>query len=253
MDGRYPRERVITLYGRMPVLEALLDHRAHVSKVVVAQRAQGDAIERIVAAAAARGIAVEWADAARVTRISRNGRHDQGVVADVASPGLHELDAWMVGRTGSVALVLLDGLTNPANVGMIIRTATAAGLDGVVLPRAGSPDVGPLVVKASAGVALSATVLRAATSEEASQVLCAAGVVLLGLEASAEQDLWTVALPDRVAFVLGNETTGISAEVVARLTGTCAIPLARGVDSLNVASAAAVLAFEVARRRSEPR
>ena len=124
MAGRAPHDRVITLYGRMPVLEALLDHKAEVSKVVVAQRAQGEAIERILEAAAARGIAVERADAARVTRISRNGRHDQGVVADIASPGLHELGPWLDQQTGPLALVLLDGLTNPANVGMITVSYT---------------------------------------------------------------------------------------------------------------------------------
>jgi 23S rRNA (guanosine2251-2'-O)-methyltransferase len=242
---------VITLYGRMPVLEALLDSRAVVSKVVIARRSQGDAIDRIVAAAGERGVAIEWADPARVTRISRNGRHDQGVVADVASPGLHELEPWLADRPGNLALLVLDGLTNPANVGMIIRTATAAGLDGVVLPRAGSPDVGPLVVKASAGVALSATVLRSDTATGAAATLTGAGVALVGLAATAGEDLWRVALPDRAAFMLGNETTGISPAVAASVDLWCAIPLAGDVDSLNVASAAAVLAFEVARRRRD--
>lgn len=249
MERRFPRERMITLYGRMPVLEALLDSRAEISKVVIARRAQGEAIERIVAAAAQRAVPVEWADAARVTRISRNGRHDQGVVADVASPGLHELEAWLVDRRDRLAVLVLDGLTNPANVGMIIRTATAAGLDGVVLPRVGSPDVGPLVVKASAGVALSATVLRTQTATAAAAALAAAGVTLVGLEAAAATDLWRVGLPDRVGFVLGNETTGVSPAVSALVDEWCAIPLTGGVDSLNVASAAAVVAFELARRR----
>jgi 23S rRNA (guanosine2251-2'-O)-methyltransferase len=132
---------------------------------------------------------------------------------------------------------------------MIIRTATAAGLDGVVLPRVGSPDVGPLVVKASAGVALSATVLRTHTATDAAAALAAAGVTLVGLDAAAATDLWSVGLPDRVGFVLGNETTGVSPAVAAQVEQWCAIPLTGGVDSLNVASAAAVVAFELARRR----
>jgi 23S rRNA (guanosine2251-2'-O)-methyltransferase len=249
VEGRLPRERVITLYGRMPVLEALQDSRALVSRVVIAHRAQGDAIDRIVAAAAQRQVPVEWTDPASVTRMSRNGRHDQGVVADVTSPGLHELDGWLADRVGPLALLVLDGVTNPANVGMIIRTATASGLDGVVLPRAGSPDVGPLVVKASAGVALSATVLRAASVIDAARSLTRAGVTLVGLTASADTDIWQVPLPERVGFVLGNETTGVSPEVSALVGRWCAIPLVAGVESLNVASAAAVLAFELARRR----
>jgi len=234
----------------MPVLEALLDPRAAVRRVVIARGSQGEAIERIVGAAASRGVRVEWSDAARVTRMSRNGRHDQGVVADVVSPGLSELDAWLAGHAGPLALLVLDGLTNPSNVGMLIRTATAAGLDGVVLPRAGCPEVGPLVVKASAGVALSATVLRAPDAVGAVGALAAAGVELVGLARDAGTSLWATGLSDRTALVLGNETSGISPRVATLVDRWCAIPLTGGVESLNVAAAGAVAAFELARRRA---
>jgi 23S rRNA (guanosine2251-2'-O)-methyltransferase len=236
----------------MPVLEALLDERAVVAKVVVARTARGEAIDRILEAAAERGLRVERADAHRVTRISRNGRHDQGVVADVASPGLVELDDWLGSHPGPAHLLVLDGVTNPANVGMVIRTAVAAGLDGVVLPRAGCPDVGPLVVKASAGVALAATVLRAATAADAAHHLHGAGIDVVGLAAGAADSLWDVAVPPRAALVLGNETDGVSPAVAAAVDRWCSIPVAAGVDSLNVAATAAVVAFELARRRRPP-
>ncbi len=234
----------------MPVLEALLDPRAVVRRVVIARRSQGEVIDRIVAAAAVHNVRVEWAEAARVTRMSRNGRHDQGVVAEVASAGFAELTDWLPGHPGPVALLLLDGLTNPSNVGMLIRTATAAGLDGTVLPRVGCPEIGPLVVKASAGVALTASVLRTADAGAAARALAAAGVEVVGLAGRADATLWDVALPDRVALVLGNETSGISPEVSASVRRWCAIPLTGGVDSLNVAAAGAVAAFELARRRA---
>jgi 23S rRNA (guanosine2251-2'-O)-methyltransferase len=237
---------MITLYGRMPVLEALLDPRATVFQVVVSRSAQGAAIDRIVEAARARGVKLERADPTRVTRISRNGRHDQGVVADVASPGLAELAPWLADHPGPLCLFLLDGLTNPANVGMIVRTAVGAGLDGVVLPRAGSPEISPLVVKASAGVALSAPVLRCATAAEAAATLARSGVQLIGLRAEAGTPLWELALPARAAFVLGNETDGVRLSPDA----WCSIPMAADVASLNVAAAAAVVAFNVARVRA---
>jgi 23S rRNA (guanosine2251-2'-O)-methyltransferase len=249
---RFPRERTITLYGRMPVLEALLDRRAVVEKVVIARTAQGEAVDRILAAALDRGVRVERADGHRVTRLSRNGRHDQGVVADVASPGLVELDDWLTGRDGGLSVIVLDGVTNPANVGMILRTVVAAGLDGVVLPRTGSPDVGPLVVKASAGIALAATILRCSTSADAVRSLARAQVGLIGLAADADAPLWEAPIPRRSGFVLGNETVGISPAVSQLVDEWCAIPLAGGVDSLNVASTAAIVAFELARRRAGP-
>ena len=236
----------------MPVLEALLDPRAAIRRVVLARHAAGDAVARIVEAAADRGVRVERVEPARVTRISGNGRHDQGVVAEVASPGLAALDGWLAARPGALGLLLLDGLTNPANVGMVIRTAVAAGLDGVVLPRAGSPGVGPLVVKASAGIALFAPVLHAPTADEAAGILAGAGVTLIALASGRGAPVWEIGLPGRLAFVLGNETAGISPAVAARIDQWCSIPLAGGVESLNVASAAAVVAFEVARRRRSP-
>jgi 23S rRNA (guanosine2251-2'-O)-methyltransferase len=251
-DGPTPRERFITLYGRMPVLSALRDVSVVIDKVVVSRRAQGEAVLEILAAATSRGIAVERATQERVTRLSRNGRHDQGVVADIEAPGLEELDAWLERQAPSSALqlIVLDGVTNPANVGMIVRTVTAAGLDGVVLPRAGSPDVGPLLIKASAGVALRAAILRTATASSAVDALSAAGFELHGLRGNEATTLWDTDFGERVALVLGNETDGISAQVASRLASWVAIPLANNVESLNVAAAAAVVGYELSRRRT---
>ena len=142
---------------------------------------------------------------------------------------------------------MLDRLTNPANVGMILRSATAAGLEGVLLPRRGLPAIDPLVVKASAGVAFRAPVLRAATVEEGCAALAEAGFAVFGLDAGGSS-LLTAELPARVALVLGNETNGLSDSVRPLLDGLLAIPMHAGVESLGVASAGAVAAFELARR-----
>ena len=144
-------------------------------------------------------------------------------------------------------MLVLDRVTNPANVGMLLRSATAAGLDGVLLPRRGVPAIDPLVVKASAGVAFRAPVLRASTAAEGCAALRAAGFAVYGLDAGGAS-LLDATLPVRVALVLGNETDGLSAEVRAELDGVLAIPMHGGVESLNVASAGAVAAFELARR-----
>jgi len=232
----------IVVYGRMPVLEALLDEGVRVEKVLLARTARGDSVDEIVEAATHRSVPVQKVAPEKVTRVSGNGRHDQGVVADVVAPGLRELDDEVPG--GRLALLLLDGVTNPANVGMIIRTATGAGLDGVVLPRAGSPDVGPLVVKASAGVAFRARIYRAPTAAAAVDRLRGAGVEVVGLRGDDAASLFESALPERVAFVLGNETDGVSVDVDRWVS----IPMANGVESLNVAVAAGLVAYEISRR-----
>lgn len=238
----------LTVYGRMPVLEALADERVDVERLLVARNARG--IDDILEAARARGVAVQRVAPEKVTRVSGNGRHDQGVVADVSAPGVAELAEWSPPPVAAV--VVLDRVTNPSNVGMVVRAWTAAGLEGVVLPRAGVPDVGPLVVKASAGVAFRAPLLRCPTAAEGIGVLAAAGFGVIGLRGDDGEPLWSAALPERAAYVLGNESEGVSPAVAGLVTTWVSIPLAGGVESLNVATAAAVLAYEVARRRSAP-
>ena len=250
---RNPRDTFITVYGRRPVLEVLADPALEIDKVVLATNAQGASAEEILRSAAERGVPVLREPPERVTRISRNGRHDQGVVADVRAAGLAPLGEWVASLRGEPRTVLvLDGVTNPANVGMILRTATAAGLDGVVLPRRGTADVGPLVVKASAGVAFRAPILRAATVEQALDDLTGAGFMLAGLAADAERSLFDATFGERTALVLGSESEGVTREARPWIHEWISIPMAGGVESLNVASAAAVLAFELCRRRPRP-
>jgi 23S rRNA (guanosine2251-2'-O)-methyltransferase len=245
-----PKDRFVTVYGRKPVLEALDDPDLAVDKVVLADTARGPAAKEILAAAARRGVPVRRASPHRVKVLAGNGRHDQGVLADVLAPRMRPLDAALADRRPPRAVLLLDGITTPANVGMILRTATAAGVAGVVVPRHGVASIDPLVVKASAGVAFHAPVLRAATAEDAAGALRRAGYPLLAMDAAASQTLFTVPLPEPVAFVLGGETAGVSPGVRRHLTGRVSIPMSGGVESLNVAGAAAVLCFELVRRRT---
>ncbi|MCE6999312.1 RNA methyltransferase [Saccharothrix sp. S26] len=242
-----PKDKFVTVYGRKPVLEALDDPRLEVDKVVLADTARGPAAREILDAAGRRGVAVQRASAQRVKVLAGNGKQDQGVLADVVAPRMRPLAAALRDRPRSV--LVLDGITTPANVGMILRTATAAGMDGIVVPRRGVASIDPMVVKASAGVAFRAPVLRCATAAEAVAELREAGYPVFALDAAARSSVYSAELPARAAFVLGSETAGISDDVRPHVTGWLSIPMAAGVESLNVASAAAVLCFEVVRRR----
>ena len=159
---RSPKDTFITVYGRKPVLEALEDRSLRVDKVIVAEGLGGEPVRAIIAAARGRQVPVQRASAHRVKVLAGNGRHDQGVLADVVAPRMAPVEEFLDGiGDGPGAVLVLDRVTNPANVGMLLRSATAAGLDGVLLPRRGVPAIDPLVVKASAGVAFRAPVLRA--------------------------------------------------------------------------------------------
>lgn len=242
----------------MPVAEALEDPAVPLSRIFVGDRSQGPAIERILAAARARGITVEHVSEQRVALLAGNGRHHQGVAADLAPVGLGALGPYLEQRRGrrhATALLVLDGVHNPANVGMIIRSAVGAGMDGIVVPHRGTAELGPLVIKASAGVALRATLLRAGRAEDAVEALREARFRIIGLDAAGPGavPLFDAVLPERAAYVLGNEADGLSAPVLALVDEFVSIPLAGGVESLNVACAASVVAFELARRAAARR
>lgn len=248
-DAVSPKDRFITVYGRNPVREVLADPDLQVDKVVLADNARGEGVREIQQAARARGVVVSRASAERVKKLAGNGRQDQGVFADVVAPRMRTLAAALADPTGLPdRLVLLDGITTPANVGMILRTATAAGVGGIVVPRRGVASLDPLVVKASAGVAFHAPILTCPTAGEAAAALARAGVHLVGLDAAGQESLYDAHLPTPVALVLGSESSGHSPEVAGAVDTWVSIPMATGVESLNVAAAAAVVCFELMRR-----
>ena len=237
-----PKDRFVTVYGRNPVIEVLDDPSLVVDKVVLAEGVKGHGIGEIIGLARDRGVPLERASADRVKKLAGNGRQDQGVFADVVAPRMRPL----VDALDDVALrrvLLLDGITTPANVGMILRTATAAGIDGVVVPRRGVASIDPMVVKASAGVAFRAPILKVGTAGEAADLLSAAGFHLVGLAADGPATLF-----DAECFVLGSETAGVGSEVAERVRSWVSIPMSGGVESLNVSAAAAVVCFELVRR-----
>jgi 23S rRNA (guanosine2251-2'-O)-methyltransferase len=251
--AKSPKDTFITVYGRMPVLEILEDPGRHIDKIVVAERSQGDNLDRILDLAEQRGVPVQYASAQRVKLLAGNGKQDQGVLADVVAPQMKTTDEFTrdLRDRAIYNVLILDGVNNPANVGMIIRTPTAAGVSGVVLPHYGSPNIDPLVVKASAGVAFRASILRSRTAAEAAGDLRQAGFRIFGLSGDGQSSVFRARLPIRSAFVLGNETEGVSPETAASVDEWLAIPMAGGVESLNVASAAAVLCFDLVRRAEE--
>ena len=237
--------------GRKPVIEALRDDSLTIDKILVASNASGAEISSITGLAASRRVPVETVSEQKVTAVSRSGRHHQGVVADVVAPGMQRIDEFCEqrtrGRDWACSVIVLDHVHNPANVGMLLRSATAAGVDGVVVPHRGTAEVGPVAIKASAGVAFRAPILRAETTAEALDVLFEHRFTIVGLDAG-DESLFEAELPERGAYVIGNESDGLSAEAAAICERTVTIPVANDVESLNAAVAASILAFEIARR-----
>jgi 23S rRNA (guanosine2251-2'-O)-methyltransferase len=242
-----PKHRFVTVYGRNPVIEVLDDPSLVVDKVVLAEGARGPQVGEILGLAADRGVPVQRASADRVKKLAGNGRQDQGVFADVVAPRMRSLED-ALDDVDLRRVLLLDGITTPANVGMILRTATAAGVDGIVVPRRGVASIDPMVVKASAGVAFRAPILKVGTAGEAAVQLRTAGFHLVGLASDGPASLFEAQWPPQVVFVLGSETAGVGSDVADLVHAWVSIPMAGGVESLNVSAAAAVVCFELVRR-----
>jgi len=183
-DSAWHPSRGLTLYGRKPALEALQDPALtiHCLHLAESNRPTG-IIAQIIAEAERRGVAIRHHDRQALSRISKNGRQDQGVALDVVCPRFMSLEAFIDVAKGPQTILALDGLTNPQNVGMIIRSAVAAGIDGVLYPKRGIASLGPLVIKASAGNIFRAPLIRCESTVAGVTTLKSKGYQVAILEA----------------------------------------------------------------------
>lgn len=247
-------DMTVSVVGRHPVAELLRVAPGRVRRVLVARSARGGPLDVIGELAASAGVPFDVVGDRRLDAVAGVGAEHQGVVAEavLAAPG--DVEVWLADRRGvPVNLLVVDGVTTPANLGILLRSSVAAGLDAVVIPATGTAGLGAAALKASAGIALAATVLSTPTIEDAIAALSASAVSVVALDAGGE-DLFDAALPRRGAYVVGNESTGISAAVRAAAETTVSLPMAPGVESLNVAAAGTVLFYELVRRGvSDPR
>ena len=250
-EDPFKRGGRLTLFGRKPVYEALSDPRVTAQKLFIARHARGEMIEAILRRADQIALPVERLSAMALSRISKHGKQDQGVALDVQAPLHLDLAQALDRSTSDLPIFLLDGLTTPANLGMVIRSVWASGAAGIILPREGCSPLNPLAVKASAGVAIHAAIWDCQSAIAAVHHLNEHQIPIFGLAGEATRSLYTSAWPQRSAWVIGNESVGMSAGVRAHLTDVVSLPMAGDVESLNAAAAATVVAFELSRQRGD--
>jgi 23S rRNA (guanosine2251-2'-O)-methyltransferase len=165
---------------------------------------------------------------------------------DVHCPAFRDVDQYLASEPGPAAgtrLLALDGISNPANLGMIIRSAAAGTIDGIICPRRGNATLGPLVIKASAGTLYRAPLLRCESLADALRLCREGNIEICILAADAQASLFDYQPKGAVVYVLGNETEGVSPAVEALADTRLAIPMRNGVESLNVAVTASLIAF----------
>lgn len=209
---------------------------------------RGASLEEIRARARNAGVPIAVVPRSEIDKLSDGGNH-QGVLAHTARYRYAPFADLLGG--GAPSLLFLDGVTDPHTVGALIRTAGAAGMDGVVLPTRRSSGVTPAVRRVAAGAAEVVPVARVPNLARALEDAKEAGLWIVGLEERGDTDVWSSHLLEPpVGLVLGAEGKGLSKNVAVHCDALVRIPMDGQVDSLNVSVAGGIAMFEIARRRA---
>ena len=255
-DKKHFFDQMITVYGRKPVLEVLRDPAIPVYRLHLAQSNRRDNnIDEMSTLASQRGIEVHEHSREQLSRISKNKRQDQGVAVDIQCSSHRDYQDFLAAQNELVEgeesiieapamqLIALDRITNPQNLGMIIRSVCASPMDGLLLPRDGCASLSALVIKASAGTLFRCPLLRCDNLNQALTDFSQQGADIVTLSADSKTSLLDYQPSGSVVYVLGNETDGVSPEIRALANTHVSIPMNNDVESLNVAVTASLIAF----------
>lgn len=236
--------------GRNALTEALKSGRT-IDKVFVAAGDTDKALARLSAMAKEAGAVVVATDRRKLDQMSPTGAH-QGIMAQVAArqyATLEDILANAEAKGENPLLVLCDELTDPHNLGAIIRTAECAGAHGVIIPKRRSVGLTAVVAKTSAGAVEYMPVARVSNMASAIRELKQMGVWVFGTAADAKTDLYHADLKGPAAIVIGNEGQGMSRIVAECCDVLVSIPMKGNISSLNASAAASILLYEAVRQR----
>ena len=238
--------------GRRPVAEALAAGRQARRLLLASSAMPSPELKAILAAARRSGVAVERVDSDLLRRLAGFDGH-QGVLLEVGERRLADL-AEILARADAAGhepfILILEHLQDPTNFGTLLRSAEAAGVDGVVYPERGAAPLSAAAVKASAGASEHLLIARVESLGAAIHELKQRGVWLVAADQQAPASAWQTALNGPMAVVVGSEGSGVSGAMRRRCDLLVSFPMAGKIASLNAATAGSLLLFEVVRQRS---
>ena len=248
MDFQNDREDIIE--GRNAVIEALRAGRT-IDKIFIQKGETDKTLGHIASKAREVGVVVVDADRRKLDGMSSTHAH-QGVIALAAVREyctVEDILAIAAQRNEPPFVLVCDELSDPHNLGAVIRTAEAAGVHGIIIPKRRSAGLTAIVDKTSAGAVEHMAVARVANLTAALRDLKDAGVWIYGTAAEGASPLWQTDLKGPIAIVVGSEGEGIGRLVRETCDFLVSIPMRGQVSSLNVSAAAAVLVYEALRQR----
>jgi 23S rRNA (guanosine2251-2'-O)-methyltransferase len=240
----------VYIYGRNPIEEILGNEPDRVSKIFVRNSLHDDQIPHIMNKASAYKIPISHVPGAKLFELVGKA-NDQGIVALISPVEYQSLGEWLdkIDVNSYPAVLLLDGIEDPHNMGAILRSAAAADINGVLMPKHRQVSVSAAVYKSSAGAAGKVSIVRAGNLNQAILKLKDAGFWIAGVDQQAEQVLWDLAIDRPLAFVIGSEDAGIRPKTLAHCDFSFFIPMANHVESLNASVSAALVSYEWRRKR----
>lgn len=239
------------IYGRNSVREALTEEAERIDKIFVRDSIRDEQISTIFDLASQHRIPISHVPGSKLFELVGKV-NDQGVVALMSAVSYRDFGEWLdeIDTNTYPAILLLDEIEDPGNLGAILRTAVAAGISAVLVPKHRQAPVNATVYKASAGTAGRIPIVRVGNLNQAILKLKDAGFWIGGLEMKGEQFLWDLEVDRPLAFVIGSEGSGISQKTLEHCDYTFKIPMENNVESLNVSVSAALLCYEWKRKMS---
>jgi len=236
-------DKVLTIYGRNAVLEALQDSSISIHKLHLSDSNKpAKVLDEITKLAKKRNVEIDYHDKKVLSRISKNAKQDQGIALDIVLEHYGDAESF-IAQNDSYRIIALDGVTNPQNLGMIIRSCAAGSVDALLLPSKGAAQISPLVIKASAGTLFKMPIIKTSDLKQTLNAFKKEGATLYTLSSHARKSYKEQTYSNKSIFVLGNESEGVSPQIEVLCDESISIPMQRGVESLNVAVTAALLAF----------
>lgn len=237
--------------GRNAVSEALRSQRS-INKILLQEGAHGGSLGEIIALAKQKGVPVETVKAEKLDKLAKGLRH-QGVAALAAPIAFRTLDdvfARAAEKNEEPFILLLDELQDPQNVGALIRSADAAGVHGVLMPRRRSCPLNAVVAKISAGAVEYVPVVQIGNIAQTIEELKQHGCWIVGADMDGV-DFYAANMSGPIVLVIGAEGRGLGRLVKQKCDDVVSIPMNGGVNSLNASAAGAVLMYEVVRQRHQ--
>jgi len=237
------------IYGIHSVEEALRARGRAFAWVGVAKERHDLRLQRVIEECRRQGVAVRFVGRAELDRMAGHNGH-QGIVAVTSAKQYNDLDDVIAVKRGAYSLVVvLDGVEDPHNLGAILRTADAAGADGVVIPERRAAGVTGTVTKASAGASEHLPIAKVTNIARTLEDLKSKNLWTVGLDERGSQSYDSLDYKMDCAVVLGAEGKGLHDLVAKKCDFLVSIPMLGKVSSLNVSVAAGVMLYEVVRQR----